>query len=418
MNIPRPQLEQYLSDEIINKYSIDDTASEYLANEIFSKHNIKQSRTLDYCTGRLALSKASEFELYSLLEGMNKDKLSDYFTGREISEYKDFKFADIPKITFPIRIKCVKVDENQYIGKISAKFLMELRSAQLIHYNKNAQRVMHQKIQNKKVSYVISLNEAAVGKIAQSFEQGLFIPNTITLNIPFDENSSYYYDESSCELVISSIKAFDISDGYHRYIAISRIYDKDNSFDYPMEVRIINFEDSKTKTFIFQEDQKTKMKRIDSASMNMNDKANYVVDELNKDSSFILKGLVIPVGGNISSSLLAGYIRALFLQCNVEQQHNMMFYGMLKIKIRDTFNNIINANDTTFYERAFNKEEIGIVLYGIYLKRTPEEISTAIKNSSSIRLSADPFTTSGRAIKKADLKQLDKIYTSLGTEVR
>lgn len=418
MNIPRLQLEQYISNEITARYSIDDVASELLANSIFDKHNIKQSKTLDYCTGRLALSKASEFELYSLLEGIDKNKLREYFTEREIDEYKDFKNPDVPKVTFPIRIKCVKVDENQYIGKISAKFLMELRSAQLIHYNKNAQRVMHQKIQNKKVSYVISLNEAAVSKIAQSFEQGLFIPNTITLNIPFDESSSYYYDESSCELIINSIKAFDISDGYHRYIAISRIYDKDNSFDYPMEVRIINFEDSKTKTFIFQEDQKTKMKRIDSASMNMNDKANYIVDELNKDSSFILKGLVTPVEGNINSSLLAGYIRALLLQGNEEKQHNMMFYGMLKIKIRDTFNSIINMNDTVFYERAFNKEEIGIILYGIYLKKSLEEISAATKNAISIKLSSDPFTTSGKAIRKADLKQLNKAYTSLGMEVK
>lgn len=418
MNIPRTHLEKYLSDKISEKYAVDDAAAEFLAKTIYEKHNVKQSKTLDYCTGRISLDKASEFELYALLEAIDKSLISNHFTEREISEYSNYKFQDEPKITFPIHIKCVKVDEDQYIGRMSAKFLMELRSAQLIHYNKNAQRVMHQKIQNKKVSYVISLNESAVSKITQSFEQGIFIPNTITLNIPFDETSSYYYDEANCQLVINSIKAFDISDGYHRYIALSRIYDRDNSFDYPMEVRIINFEDSKTRTFIFQEDQKTKMKKIDSASMNMNDKANYIVDELNKDSSFVLKGYVLPVGGKINSSLLAGYIRALLLPDSKSQQQNMVFYGMLKIKIRDAFNSIINENGTTYYERAFTKEEIGLISYGIYKGKSTSDICAALADADIIKLNADPFTPSGKTIKKSDREQLEKIYSSLETEVK
>lgn len=407
MRVPRIQLEQYLSNAIMETYSLDDKASTELANSVFNKHNIKQTRILDFCTGREKLSKASEFELYSMLECVDKDNTNQFFTEQELLLYKDYKVEEKLKIIFPIRIKCVKVDECQYIGKISAQFLMNLRSMSLIHYNKNAQRVMHQKIQNKKVSYVISVNESAINKIAESFKQNIFIPNTITLNIPFDEASSYHYDETNSELVIDSIRAFDISDGYHRYLAISRLYDQDNTFDYPMEVRIINFEDSKTRTFIFQEDQKTKMRRIDSASMNMNDKANSIVNELNKDSSFILKGKVTPVG-SINSSLLAGYIRALLLP--KDDTENMMVYGILRIKIRDEFNDVINRANETYYNRPFTKEEIGIITYGLHLKKSQDEIYDTLCKSTEIKLSNDPFTSSGKAIKKSELKQLDKIY--------
>lgn len=126
----------------------------------------------------------------------------------------------------------------------------------MINYNVNAQRTMQRVIKGDKELYRITLNKHAVNSIRRSFESGEFIPNTITLNIPEDPENEFYYNEKNSELVIKNINHFDISDGYHRYVAACQAYDQNDKFNYPLEIRIVSFDNDKVKKFIFQEDQK------------------------------------------------------------------------------------------------------------------------------------------------------------------
>lgn len=189
------------------------------------------------------------------------------------------------------------IDEDQYMCKIDVEFLISLRKSSMIKYNVNAQRALQRVVRGDVEYYKIQLNKHAVEQIKDSLLNNIYIPNTLTFNIPLDTKSDFYYDEKEKELVINDLDHFDISDGYHRYVALTQLYDNDNNFNYPMELRIVNFEDDKIKQFIFQEDQKTKMTKMNSDSMNVDKASNKIIERLNANSAF--KGKIGRAGENI-----------------------------------------------------------------------------------------------------------------------
>jgi len=224
------------------------------------------------------------YKLSSLL--LSEKEVNSFFTPKEVKEYgKTTK--TVGKNVFPIKWKMIQIDDRQFIGKISVEELMRLRDLQLLSYNPNAQRPMKAKEFNGEVIFIPTLNNAAVKAIKELYLENTYIPNTLTLNIPIEE--TFEYDDVENELIIYKLEHFDILDGYHRFRALSDIYNLDSSFDYPMELRIVSFSDEEARQFIYQEDQKTKMRKVDSESFNQNNYANQIIQELNKYST-VLKG--------------------------------------------------------------------------------------------------------------------------------
>ena len=213
--------------------------------------------------------------IYKLSSLLLSDKVvNSFFTPKEVKEYgKTTKTAG--KNIFPIKWKMVQIDDRQFIGKITVEELMRLRDLQLLNYNPKAQRPMQTKEFNGEVMLVPTLNTSAVRAIKESYLNKTYIPNTLTLNIPIED--SFEYDESENELIVYKLEHFDILDGYHRFRALSDIYNLDETFDYSMELRIVSFSDEEARQFIYQEDQKTKMRRIDSESYNQNNFANQII---------------------------------------------------------------------------------------------------------------------------------------------
>lgn len=224
----------------------------------------------------------SDRMLYYLLKSADSNLIGDYFTQKEIKEYETTKYKPV-RFSLPIKWNMVEVVEGtQWIGKITVKELMKLRDAQLINYNERTQRTL-KRVENKDFEYYqIYLNRNAVEEIEKSFSEDQYIPNTITLNLP--EESEFNYSEGI--LTIKEMEHFDIIDGYHRYIAMSNIYNRNSSFDYPMELRVVCFNEETAKQFIWQEDQKTKMRKMDSDSFNQNSPANQVINLINQHGMF------------------------------------------------------------------------------------------------------------------------------------
>lgn len=241
----------------------------------------------------------SKFILYALFQEVTGNmKEEDFFTQDEINYFANYKYVE-EKASFPMTFHMQQVTIDQWIGAISVKELMKLRDAQLINYNTNTQRSM--KAIGKGEHYQITLNKKALKEIGKLYNDNGYIPTTITLNMP--EDTEYVYVAERSELVIKSMRYFDIIDGYHRYIAMSNEYNQDNSFDYPMELRIVEFPEYKAKQFIYQEDQKTKMTKVESKSFNQNDSGNIVAQRLNADPSCNYMGL-ISLNGIINSAEL------------------------------------------------------------------------------------------------------------------
>lgn len=274
-------------------------------NILLKKRNIPIAISSDILTLRTSVDTYSNFIGYCVLETLCPADVPIFFTEKEIAYFVDKKYEE-NKMEFPITISdMIQIADDQWLGKFSVKDLIKLRDAQLINYNENTQRIMETIVRGEVEIRRISLNKKQVRDIEESYKEMKYIPNTITLNMP--EDTDYDYNNKTKELIVKSISAFDIIDGYHRYIAISNLHNINKDFDYPMEIRICYFPENKAKQFIWQEDQKTQMKKVLSETYNQSSYGNQICTMLG-----MLYDNAIRVNGIIDATYLAQYINLVF----------------------------------------------------------------------------------------------------------
>ena len=362
----RNEIEKYLEKEII-KIIANNEVCIGICDYVRDTYEIPRTITSDYISMRLPLQQASEFILFCLLDGIekvtqkNKTEIDKFFTMQEFKTYKDSKY-ETSEIKFPLRLKMIQVSEDQWIGKINTKTLMEFRKAQLINYNANAQRTMQRIIKGEKEFYKITINNETVSAIKKLVKRNVYIPTPFTLNIPTESETEFYYDEDRCELVINSIDSFDISDGYHRYVTFCSIHDEDkeNNFDYNMEFRIINFPDDKVQQFIYQEAQQTKMRKVDTNSFNMSKAANVVVTRLNENPMCNLQGLISRNQGIIHFGYLADFVSYFYFKNTNKAKEKSVTIAAIK-ELTDNFN-LLTEYDSVYLEEQYSFKKLAAVM--------------------------------------------------------
>lgn len=266
-----------------------------IINELFTEHNIPVSVSSDILSLKRSPSTENPYVLYHLLKKLNEKIVVDYFTDKEIKEYEEI-VLEPDKAKFPLTFKVVQIEEDQWIGRITMKEIMALSNSQLINYNENAQRVLKRIVRGGEEFFRIQLNKRAVEAIKESLLLDRYIPNTITLNIPKDDESRFVFDEDNSEMTIKKLRMFDILDGYHRYIAMCNVFVQNSDFDKVFELRLTNFTDEKARQFIWQEDQKTKMSKVDSEVLNKYNIGNKIVSRLKDYIDFIGRNAIINEG--------------------------------------------------------------------------------------------------------------------------
>ncbi len=190
-------------------------------------------------------------------------------------------------IEFPITFTdMVEVAPDQWIGRITLKTLMNMKRHRLINYEEGEQRALRRTKSGSLEIWKPYASEKNVREIKELMESGNYIPDPITLNMP--DGSEYSFEDHTLTVYSLPKGMFDLDDGYHRYLAMSRICDFNPDFDYVMELRIVNFSNSKANAFIFQQDQKTPMKKVVSDSYDTNAVRNKIVARLNTDSESVL----------------------------------------------------------------------------------------------------------------------------------
>lgn len=311
----RRELQAQFND-FISKSILHSKECSKIINTIYKKYKVPMSLVADIFSLKTELQDQSDFIIFCVLrelnnsnefKGYNLPLIEEWFTKEECKAYSKTKYR-VDKIKFPIILNVIEISSNQWIGKITVQELMRFKSAGLIRYNEKTQRPLRKIINNEKEIYRIYLNRSQIESIKKSFKKETYIPNTITLNMPEDAEFSY----SDGQLKIKELPFFDILDGYHRYIAMSNIYGLDKDFNYPMELRITCFNETKSQQFIWQEDQKTQMKKVDSESFNQDAPANRVVSELNEKPS--LRGLITRNNSIIDASYLSQLIKLLYFK--------------------------------------------------------------------------------------------------------
>ena len=216
------------------------------------------------------------------------------------------------------------------------------------------------------------------------------------------ETADWTYDAKRNTLTINQLSAFDISDGYHRYVAMCQLKETNPDFNYPIELRVISFPDDKVKQFIYQEDQKTKMRKIDSASMNMSSPANIVLERLNMDTMFDLKGKVLRNGGQINFGYAGNIIEYLFFKGIKTAPMNEV------VTVKDQLKNGINAFVEAYpewFDKRFGFKETIIMMYGITQNWTPETINNKINKIDQL----DKRIFANKAMKKSMVNAIEKL---------
>ena len=355
------ELESFLEKQCEN-IVFDTELCTKIREYMYEKYNIPTGTTMDMIA-RSILGSQTEFVLFCLVDGIdyaNKtNHKKEFFTELEIKQYLTERL-ETEEVKFPIRIKCVQVSSDQWIGVADTNFFMKLRKAQLIKYNANAQRVMKRIIKGESILFKLVPNKLAIKSIRDLMKKTIYIPTTITLNIPYDSDASFYYDEKEMELVIKDIEAFDISDGYHRFLAMCEESDADNKFNYPMEIRIINFTDEKARQFIFQEDQKTKMAKGNSNAMNMNRPSNNVIDKLNEMSTFEFKGQIGLNDGTINYSVLSDIIEYFYF--NTKKEYTNVDIRNARDDVKEKLNALAEY-DNEYITKVFSVKELALIFY-------------------------------------------------------
>ena len=158
---------------------------------IHDKYDIPIDLSSDVLTFRKALSEVNILVVFAFTDAILNNLLTTYFTPEEIEIYGNTKY-EITKTLDTITFRMIRVADDQWIGSTDVKTMMELRNKQMIHYNGDTQRALQHVIRNGNEILQPYLNHRAVMEISDLYQTDNFIPNTITLNLPEDADSSFF----------------------------------------------------------------------------------------------------------------------------------------------------------------------------------------------------------------------------------
>ena len=305
-----------------------------------------------------------DHEIYWVLSAI-KDVVSSadinlqlYFTDYEIDNYDKLRYSE-GKVKFPIVLDMSKVSDDQYTGGIKASTLVAWRNGGLIRYNKELQRRLTTVVRGGKAYEVITLNSKSVKEMVGCFQRGEFVPNTITLNISEDE-MDFYYDEDSHSLVINSVKHLDLTDGYHRLVALTKVIEANPSFDYDMELRITNFSDTKAGNFIGQEEKHVPIPKQDIRTFDMNNLANKITRKINDTPMCNLTGAIVR-GGRVDFAAFAEMVEELYIKPMNEDDVKKAIVTVPKDMIESI--NMLTESFPSFLEKKFTVMEVRMLVY-------------------------------------------------------
>ena len=324
-----------------------------ISRELYDKFNIAPDVVNDLFVLRKDTKELSNFELFAILWFLDRDNLSKWYTQEEISQFSSTK-EESKEIKLPLELEMVQISDNQWIGKTSLQQLMGFRNSHMINYRENAQRVFRVVKSAGIETLRISINNKAVEEITEALKNNRYIPDDITLNMP-EEGSKFRYENG--KLTISELPGgkFDITDGYHRYLAMCAIYNVDKSFDYPMELRITNFDLATCQQMIFQKDQKTQMKKEDSATFDQYDMGNQIVNALMKDTNCNVYNLIGRSNANINMGLLSALITKYYVPTYVKKEEEAILRVKVKKDLVTKFNILTDHNTDLLAEKWSSK---------------------------------------------------------------
>lgn len=278
-------------------YEIDTKSQDKIIKKIIEENGYKRAEASDILNDNISFDTLSIIELGAIVNAIYYITEISYinphifFTNIELEEIEKFKkvYPENSTLEFPIVIEnALYVADDQWITSMSIQKIAQMDRSNMIDYYFETQREHRTiKINGKDDSIIkaVTVNWDSVEEMKEELVKGLYIPNTITLNI-----KDFKYDEKNKRLII--FDTMTIPDGYHRKLMIISALRENPNLNYNMEVRFVNFDDNKAKRFIIQEDKRNPISKEYIKSINEGDLITSIVNKLNQDSTSELQGLI------------------------------------------------------------------------------------------------------------------------------
>lgn len=348
--------------ECILKYADTPTDNKRLVMYLYTQYRMPLFRANTIMSFNLALDEIKDIEVFWIMSALNhlfvaNIDLSLYFTEIEIKNYSVMKWKDEAQSNFPLIIKCFPVSDRQWIGTVEARDIVKWRNS-FLRYNKNIQRRLHTIVRGGKTYEEITLKEGSVKRIKELLLQRKFVPNTITLNM--GDDCEYYYDDAQTSLVITSADHLDLTDGYHRLVALSKVLEENPDYDLTMELRITAFSESLANHFIWQEEQRNVMPKNVIQSYNLDDIGNRIVKKINEDATCNLCGN-ISRGGMCDFSIFADMLSYCLLREMPPDEKKKALVTVPRDMV--TSINLITEGDPDMVNRKLETKEVRIMVY-------------------------------------------------------
>lgn len=351
----KKQLDKYVEQLIIKSPDANNKKKRrILYDELKKKFNMTVNVADEILTFKKDMAYFTPFELFCVVWFLDRNSLDRFFTKKEIETLSKDKFEySKPKLPI-IFTDMIQITEDQWIGRTSLLEIMGLRNSQFFNYDENEQRALKKVKYGTTEIYKPFVNKKSVDAIQQCMLDGRYIPDTITLNMP--DGAEFSYDDEEKELTVQSLPngMFNLDDGFHRLLAMSRIHDFNPSFNYPMELRIVSFSNAKANDFIFQQDQKNQMKKIVSDTYDSSSIVNKIVIRLNMDPGCNIQGMIGRNDAKIDSAVLAKLISFYFIKGKMKKEDEMQTIIKTKTQLLEKFN-ALTEQDSDFLAKYSDK---------------------------------------------------------------
>lgn len=290
--IQREELEGALI-QFFNQIHFDKKKFAEVEERLVSKRKMLSGSVAGVLSQTDDLSKVSDEELYWYADASDLSfDFKQYFSPNEIKMYSTSK-NQILKSIFPLSFEnVIQVGDRQFLTTITSQRLYEFYKHQIVIYNLNTQRNPKIVIKDGEEKLIININRRSVASIISLLKRNLFVPNALTFNIREERNGAEYeYDEDNAELIVFN-NGFDIIDGYHRYLALTRVMDENPDFNFTFILNIVNFTEEEARRYIAQEDKRNKINSSYSKSLDTTKYESILVSRLNGDSASYLYGQI------------------------------------------------------------------------------------------------------------------------------
>jgi len=213
-----------------------------------------------------------------------------FFNAAEIRLALHHKADITPSATLPYTFesKFVKVDDQDYVGRITGEELLKLVDARLVGYNFEAQR--NPVYKNNSVVMEPSINKKSVTEISGYIGSDHYLPDTITLNIYSEQVQPYAYNEKKMTFTVNRDVGIDILDGFHRIRGLELARTMGKSTDVVFNLALKSYDNETARRYFARISKINPVSKARIAELEMKRSADRIVGMLQKGEA--LRGWV------------------------------------------------------------------------------------------------------------------------------